>query len=54
MYDHICTMARLHKENRYDRLVNTVEDLTGVKPMSVKDWVQAHRADFQMSGIHSL
>lgn len=46
-YHHIYTMAHLHKANRYDRQVNTVEDLTGVKPMSVKDWVQAHLADFQ-------
>lgn len=47
VYNHILTMARLHKENRYNRMVNTVEDLTGVKPMSVKDWVQAHIGDFQ-------
>lgn len=47
------TMARLHKENHYDRLVNTVEDLIGVKPMSIKDWVQAHIADFQTSEIRS-
>jgi len=53
VYHHIYTMAHLHKENRYDRHVNTVEDLTGVKPMSVKNWVQAHIADFQMTGIQS-
>jgi NAD(P)H dehydrogenase (quinone) len=53
VYNHIYTMARLHKENRYDRLVNTVEDLTGVKPMSVKDWVQAHLADFQTRGMNT-
>lgn len=45
--NHIYTMALLHKENRYDRLVSTVEDLTGFKPMSIKDWVQDHIADFQ-------
>lgn len=47
VYNHIYTMARMNRENRYDRLVSTVEDLTGVKPMSVKAWVQAHIADFQ-------
>lgn len=46
VYHHICTMARLHQENRYDRLVSTVADLTGIKPMSVEKWVQAHLADF--------
>lgn len=46
VYHHICTMALLTKRNRYDRLVPTVEKLTGVKPLSVEAWVRMHRADF--------
>jgi NAD(P)H dehydrogenase (quinone) len=45
--NHIYTMALLHRENRYDRSVHTVEELTGIKPMGVKEWVEDHLADFQ-------
>jgi len=45
--NHIQTMAILHRENRYDRFVNTVEDITGTKSMSVSDWVKDHIVDFQ-------
>jgi len=45
--NHIQTMAVLHRENRYDRQVHTVEEITGTKPMSVQDWVKDHIADFQ-------
>lgn len=44
--NHLHTMAMLHRENRYDRLVSTVQELTGVKPMSIKEWVQEHNTDF--------
>jgi hypothetical protein len=44
---HFYVMAVLHKENRYDRQVPTVEQITGVKPMSVKEWVSEHSAEFQ-------
>jgi len=43
---HFYTMACLHKENRYDRLVNTVEEITGLKPMSVTEFVKEHIKDF--------
>jgi uncharacterized protein YbjT (DUF2867 family) len=45
--DHVKTMAIMHKENRYDRLVNTVEEVTGTKPKSVREWVEEHRSDFK-------
>jgi len=45
--NHLKTMAKLHSENRYDRMVNTVEEITGTKPMSVKEWVQDNIARFQ-------
>ncbi len=44
--NHIHTMALLHRENRYDRSVHTVEALTGIKPMSIREWVEGHRAEF--------
>ena len=45
--NHIYTMAVLHRENRYDRLVPTVEEVTGIKPMSIAEWVKGHLSDFQ-------
>lgn len=47
LLNHIFTIAKLHKENRYDRLVSTVEDVTGIKPMTITDWVRDHLADFR-------
>jgi len=44
---HLQTLAILHKENRYDRLVHTVEEVTGRKPIGVKEWVQSHFSEFQ-------
>lgn len=44
--NHFYTMAKLHRENRYDRLVPTVEQLTGIRPMNIKEWVQEHISDF--------
>ena len=37
-------MARLHHENRYDRLTHDVEALTGRPPTSVQDFVAARAA----------
>ncbi len=39
---HIETMARLHAENRYDRLTRDVETITGQPPESVRDFVVEH------------
>ncbi|MFE2095449.1 MULTISPECIES: NAD(P)H-binding protein [unclassified Streptomyces] len=40
---HIATMARLHRENRYDRASDDVERVTGVPAQSVETFVAAHR-----------
>ena len=32
-------MARLHRENRYDRMTNTVEEITGRPAESVEDFI---------------
>jgi len=43
---HVATMAQLHQENRYDRFSNDVEGLTGVLPMSVREFVQRNAQAF--------
>jgi uncharacterized protein YbjT (DUF2867 family) len=43
---HVATMAVLHQENRYDRRSNDVEELTGVPPMSVQEFVERNAAAF--------
>ena len=37
---HLTTMARLHRENRYDRSTNDVEQLTGKQGMTVEEYVR--------------
>ncbi|MEV6654572.1 NAD(P)H-binding protein [Streptomyces sp. NPDC051219] len=44
---HIVTMARLHRENRYDRASDDVERVTGVPAQSVEAFVAARR-DFYL------
>ncbi|OBK32653.1 hydroxylase [Mycobacterium sp. 1245111.1] len=46
LQDHITTMARLHREDRYNRSTGQVQDLTGHPPQSVADYVRAHRELF--------
>jgi uncharacterized protein YbjT (DUF2867 family) len=45
--EHIATMARLHRENRYDRATDDVERLTGVPAQTVEAFVAARR-DFYL------
>jgi uncharacterized protein YbjT (DUF2867 family) len=40
--EHLLTVARLHRENRYDRLTTTVEDITGQPAESVEQFVTRH------------
>jgi len=42
--EHIATVARLHRENRYDRVTATVEEITGRRAESVEEFV-ARRSD---------
>jgi uncharacterized protein YbjT (DUF2867 family) len=44
VFDHFVTMARLHAENRYDRMTNDVEAITGRPALSVRSYVES-RAD---------
>jgi uncharacterized protein YbjT (DUF2867 family) len=42
--EHLATMARLHRENRYDRMTTTIEEITGRPAESVEEFV-AGRSD---------
>ncbi|MFE2069995.1 NmrA family NAD(P)-binding protein [Streptomyces sp. NPDC059467] len=45
---HIITMAKLHRDNRYDRATDGVERVTGIPPQSIEAFVAA-RKDFYLS-----
>jgi hypothetical protein len=40
---HVATMARLHRDNRYDRTADGVERVTGMPPQSIEAFVAARR-----------
>jgi uncharacterized protein YbjT (DUF2867 family) len=40
---HIATMARLHREDRYNRSTHTVKDITGHPAQTVRQYVEQHR-----------
>jgi uncharacterized protein YbjT (DUF2867 family) len=42
LQDHLLTMARLHRQNRYDRATRTVESLTGQPAQTVESFVREH------------
>jgi uncharacterized protein YbjT (DUF2867 family) len=42
--EHLATMARLHRANRYDRLTHTVELVTGRPAETVEEFVARHAA----------
>ncbi|MGB8207599.1 MAG: NAD(P)H-binding protein [Mycobacterium sp.] len=43
---HIATMARLHRDDRYNRLTHDVEDLTGRPAQSVQEYITQRRELF--------
>jgi NAD(P)H dehydrogenase (quinone) len=45
--NHLATMALRHGENRYDRLTHDVEMVTGMKPMTIREWVRVHARTFE-------
>jgi uncharacterized protein YbjT (DUF2867 family) len=45
--EHLATMARLHRENRYGRHTGTVEHITGQPAETIEAFVAAHRALFE-------
>jgi hypothetical protein len=51
VFDHLSTMAKLHAENRYDRLTSDVQKLTGKPSMSVREYVTAHPEIFSTAAV---
>jgi uncharacterized protein YbjT (DUF2867 family) len=47
--EHLATVARLHRENRYDRMTTTVEEITGRPAESVEEFV-TRRSDLFAEG----
>ncbi len=43
---HIATMVKLHRQDRYNRSTNDVEMVTGHPAQTVRDYVEAHREMF--------
>jgi len=44
---HVATMAQLHRDNRYDRIADGIERVTGIPPQSIEAFVAARR-DFYL------
>ncbi|MFF4777951.1 NAD(P)H-binding protein [Microtetraspora fusca] len=44
--EHLATMARLHRENRYDRMTRTVEEVTGRPAATVEEFVARRKEQF--------
>jgi uncharacterized protein YbjT (DUF2867 family) len=44
--EHLLTMARLHADNRYDRLTHDVEAITGQPATGIRDFVARNKAMF--------
>ena len=40
-------MAELTKQGRYDRMTNTMRELTGEAPTNMHDFVKLHAAEFE-------
>jgi len=49
VFEHLLTMARLHADNRYDRLTRDVETITGRPATSVRDFVANHPGVFGLA-----
>jgi len=45
--NHFRTMAKLHSDNRYNRISDDVEKVTGFKPTSIEDWIRQNIQLFQ-------
>jgi uncharacterized protein YbjT (DUF2867 family) len=46
LVEHLATMARLHAQNRYDRLTSDIERITGHTATTVSDAVSRHASEF--------
>lgn len=46
VFQHLKTMAQLHAANRYDRITQDVETITGTPPTTIHDFVTQHANQF--------
>jgi uncharacterized protein YbjT (DUF2867 family) len=53
VFEHLATMARLHAQNRYDRLTGDVEKIAGHPATSARDFVSHHAVQFGASAKRS-
>jgi len=51
--NHIYTMSVLHRENQYDRMTSTFEEITNKKPTSIQEWVKDNIKEFT-EGVYIL
>ncbi|MCW2916891.1 MAG: hydroxylase [Actinomycetia bacterium] len=47
VFDHLSTMARLHADNRYDRVTHDLESLIGRPPSEIRDFAASHSELFE-------
>ena len=51
---HLSAMTELNRQGRYDRMTDTMYELTGTAPISMHDFVKLHAAEFaQREPVHS-
>ena len=43
---HLTTMGQLHRDNRYDRMTDTFQQLAGRAPISAAEFARRHAAAF--------
>jgi uncharacterized protein YbjT (DUF2867 family) len=51
---HLAAMARLHQQGRYDRMTDDYTRLTGRAPISMREFVQEHAAEYAAVRCHCL
>ncbi|MFG2581501.1 NAD(P)H-binding protein [Streptomyces malaysiensis] len=51
LFDHLATMARLHARNRYDRMTDDIETITGRPPTGVGEFVREHPGMFTAQSV---
>jgi uncharacterized protein YbjT (DUF2867 family) len=52
--NHLSAMTELNRQGRYDRMTDTMRALTGTTPMTMREFVELHAAEFaQCEPVHS-
>ena len=46
MIAHLITMAQLHRDNRYDRMTDSFQQLVGRAPIAAAEFARRHAAAF--------